>query len=1539
MADFPAVDQTAAQVCVERVQGCDVYVGVLGTRYGSPVADIPEMSYAELEFDTATQAGLDRLVFLLDTDAADVGIPLSVLIDREFGGRQEAFRSRVRCSGLVTGSFANPAALGQLAERSLRYLKGVRRSRIGGKTHAMDVQVDDHNTRNSGRAEVGRAVGGRPPADNTWAVAVCGEEHSGAGALGAGVVIGARQVLTCSRVCAGLINEDGGPQGPLWVRFSKASLPAPGPLSRRVIGVQMPEGGHDLAVLLLEGAVPAGVRAARLRRPVPEDLAGLGWWAFGFPEGQRLGDEAYGTVGTPAGEGFVRLEARSSCKAGTGFSGSGLWSPDYEAVVGIVGAALTRDGDTGGDHTGGALAITLVRADQWFGGAGLAGAGGWSAEQAGEVAMSSWGWALQDDPEYGPHWRPRARGFDDRAEGGDWFRGRRAALTEITGWLSRDRADRRALVVTGSPGVGKSAVLGRVVTTADPGIRAELPVRDDSVWAAEGSVSCAVHAKGKTALEVATEIARAASARLPDKPLDLAPAVRAALAVRGTGRFNVIIDALDEAVNPDEARLTARQVVLPLLQQCAGAGVQVVIGTRRRDHDGDLISPFGDARFLIDLDVDRYFKLEDLEAYALATLQQSGSERPGNPYASQEVARPLAARIAEISGRNFLVAYLTALTHGSFDNKPADLEELIYTPDLREVLRGFLGRFQQVDGIPLSATKLLTALAYAEAPGLPIELWITAIEAIYGVRPADIELDEFTQSAAANFLVESSQDSEPVFRLYHQALNDTLLKDRASRAVKDQRALTRAFLAYGRRVGWASAPPYLLGSLSHHAERAGMLDELLTDDAYLLHADLRRLTTQAARATTAVGRQRAQLLRLTPYVAATEDPPERRALFSVTEALEKFGNSFRDDPGPAPYRARWSAVSTHAERAAQEGHTGGVAVLCSLVLDGRTLLVSGGEDEMARIWDPATGRRLRVLEGHAGQVIGVHGFAAEDGRILLASAGTDGTARIWDPATGDQLHVLEGHVGTVMAVHGFTAGDGRTVLASAGADAVVGIWDPVTGEQLDTLNGHAGTVHALCAFTSGGRKLLACACGDGRILVWDPVSGELSKTLERRAGDKETDAVRWVCAFTAVDGRTLLASASAGTVWVWDPESVQYQELNGTASAGGAWEICAFTADDGRPLLATAGSDEMVRIWDPATWRQLRELEAHHDEAYSVCAFTVGDGHTLLASSGDESTVRVWDPATGEQRGAMQGTAGSPWSVCAFTVGDGQVLLATAGDEATVRVWDLATGEQQHALAGAVGAAWSVCAFPAGDGRMLLAGGGNEVRIWDPATGQLLRALEGGTGRVISVCALASQGRALLASGGADTVVRIWDPAAGKLLRTLEGHTGKIWDMCALVTADGKALLASADDEGTVLVWDPSTGEQQRALDAVSGEVWSVCAFPAEDQRALLALAEGDGNIRVYDLATGELQRTLSGHTTGVESVCAFTSGRRTLLASCASDDTEMRIWDPATGQMLQVIPVHITPKTVVAVDDILVLVLSAGLLTIKLDLEGPSRP
>jgi tetratricopeptide (TPR) repeat protein len=109
MKYFPAADKDPGAYCRERLKDADVYVGIIGFRYGTQVPGNSQQSYTQLEFQTATDLKVPRLVFLLGDDAQG---PRDLFIDQENGKKQEAFRARLENeSGLVIQKIKTPDLL------------------------------------------------------------------------------------------------------------------------------------------------------------------------------------------------------------------------------------------------------------------------------------------------------------------------------------------------------------------------------------------------------------------------------------------------------------------------------------------------------------------------------------------------------------------------------------------------------------------------------------------------------------------------------------------------------------------------------------------------------------------------------------------------------------------------------------------------------------------------------------------------------------------------------------------------------------------------------------------------------------------------------------------------------------------------------------------------------------------------------------------------------------------------------------------------------------------------------------------------------------------------------------------------------------------------------------------------------------------------------------------------------------------------------------------------------------------------------------
>jgi RNA polymerase sigma factor (sigma-70 family) len=149
---------------------------------------------------------------------------------------------------------------------------------------------------------------------------------------------------------------------------------------------------------------------------------------------------------------------------------------------------------------------------------------------------------------------------------------------------------------------------------------------------------------------------------------------------------------------------------------------------------------------------------------------------------------------------------------------------------------------------------------------------------------------------------------------------------------------------------------------------------------------------------------------------------------------------------------------------------------CALSADG-TKTLSGNTAGLVQLWDNATGKELKRLEGHKGEV---YYAVFSPGEKRVASGGQAGVIKFWDLRTGKVVREIS-EPGKTESLCGAFCPDGRR-FASGGGDGNIRLWDVDTGDELHCFEGHAGKVYAL-AFSPDGR-FLASGGFDRMVRVW-----------------------------------------------------------------------------------------------------------------------------------------------------------------------------------------------------------------------------------------------------------------------------------------------------------------------------------------------------------------------------------------------------------------------------------------------------------------------
>lgn len=732
---------------------------------------------------------------------------------------------------------------------------------------------------------------------------------------------------------------------------------------------------------------------------------------------------------------------------------------------------------------------------------------------------------------------------DDSDEITGFFSGRSRELKILAPWLNlQDEVGLR--VVTGSPGAGKSALIGVLVCAAHPVLREPTRGVWDHIEQApyRNDLMAAVHARQRDLNQIAASIARQLRLNLPSgKPV--ATALIQAIAALPDPPV-IVVDALDEAVNGvtvmDELLLPLANAVRP-----DGEPVRLLVGMRPWEDFLPLREAAEAGNGLLDLDaVPRRRLCRDIQQYVSRLLRHDKRwDRLETEASASTLARAVAETLTEGEVDHGWGAFLVAglFTHHVLNAYPQALRD----PD--EALR--LGRSVPrtlPEVLDLDLTRrgsdnpwlrpVLLALGHARASGMPAQL-VQFVAAAFTdeKQPATTEAVLDALGEVRFYLRHSAEDDGTThYRLFHQGLADHLRGTHDAGRVLDQLIAAVPEDATDKRLKrWDLAEPYLRRYAADHALEAGRLDELLRDPTFLVAAEPSELIERLPADSGAIG---------TAYRRAFEeglaqDPRRRRQVLAL-----------------------W-------------------LVRCGATDVGRELVSLPGHDDL--VWAPQWAAN--------GNYTAAAIFMLQD-RPAVALGTANGRVEVHDAASG--AFMME-FVGQKTAVTAIAAGKawGKPIIVSVGSDGRVITQEVETARTIATgvlppKEKSWSLVGALALGELGGRPVLMAIRRTGSAALLDLYTGEEMAVIKRgmeggydyvRVGDDIAELV--VNPFESIGVR------SPGEI-DFDLPQPQYSAALLTLGAA-AGRLLLFTGDSEG---FTGDSEGTVRAWDPAHGRIVDEI-------------------------------------------------------------------------------------------------------------------------------------------------------------------------------------------------------------------------------------------------------------------------------------------------------------------------------------------------------------
>lgn len=558
------------------------------------------------------------------------------------------------------------------------------------------------------------------------------------------------------------------------------------------------------------------------------------------------------------------------------------------------------------------------------------------------------------------------------------------------------------------------------------------------------------------------------------------------------------------------------------------------------------------------------------------------------------------------------------------------------------------------------------------------------------------------------------------------------------------------------------------------------------------------------------------------------------------------------------------------------------------------LLVSVAEDNIAVLWDGATGKRIGRLE-YPGAISYVAFFP---GSRKIITIDPTGTSIIFDAKTRLPIkRLLNLPFGRNAGAPISASADGD-LLAIAGKDSIQ-IWDPERGEALRLIDTGGKQLGGL-GFANIDAKLFSYDFATGDVVVWNARSG---KALQRFRFQSYQEKF---ISFTPDDRQLMVRTGK--TMTLLDIETGQKAaeytlEQNRYSGISNPF----FFIPPGRQLAIVI--DNSVRLLESGTGRPVSGFATGHPWlTYMDWAPEKG----LLATAGGDQALQIWNLKQGERE---VDPYGHNRLVKSMDVSPDNRAAATWGADNRLILWDIESARPMVEYTWEVKRKdWGYVRFLPGN-RILVAS--NDLfRIWDLKTGYI--TTEKKFDSTVGNAAVSPDGRWLVAAGEAITLWELetgtstgkigefdakkhprvgFTPDGKRIYSTAKNSRLRLWDLAGAnevstgnmrfagydleFAGNGKYVAAASNP--LVYVYDANSNYRKIGYFAGRGPV----AFSADTRK--MASINKFGEIEVRSLPSLKTSHVFKGHRGKITGL-RFLSGNRYLLA--ASEDTTLLLWD-----------------------------------------------